>query len=204
MIDENLSEHAKKLKELLSENLEDDIDFDEILSDYGVNLKQLEDDMVNYHPRLDLGYVKLNPDAINPKYNYDSDSGFDLYSTETVHIAKFGRALVPTGLSFDIKDLNSPGTVDCFSEDMTILTVNGEKTIKELTLNDIVFSVNEHTFEVEKNIIVNIFNTDVQDILIFETENGILEVTPNSEVYTKRGLIFAKDIKENDEIMIFK
>jgi deoxyuridine 5'-triphosphate nucleotidohydrolase len=224
MIDENLSEHAKKLKELLSENLEDDIDFDEILSDYGVNLKQLEDDMVNYHPRLDLGYVKLNPEAINPKYNYDSDSGFDLYSTETVHIAKFGRALVPTGLSFDIKDgyeiqvrsksglalnqglmcLNSPGTVDCFSEDMTILTVNGEKTIKELTLNDIVFSVNEHTLEVEKNIIVNIFNTDVQDILIFETEDGILEVTPNSEVYTKRGLIFAKDIKENDEIMIFK
>ena len=61
-----------------------------------------------------------------------TDSGFDLHAIEEVIIPAFGRALVPTGLSFDIKDgyeiqvrsksglainqglmiLNSPGTVD--------------------------------------------------------------------------------------------
>ena len=137
--------------------------------------------MRNYSPKLDLGYVKLNPDAIDPKYNYESDSGFDLCSTEEITIKGFGRALVPTGLSFDIKDgheiqvrsksglainqglmvLNSPGTVDCFSEDMKILTIDGEKHIKDLKINDIVFSFNEKSLEIEKDIVVKIF--DIND-----------------------------------------
>jgi hypothetical protein len=75
--------------------------------------------------------------------------------------------------------------------------------INDLKINDIVFSLNEETLEIEKDIITNIFNTEEQEIIIFETEIGILEVTPNSEIYTKRGLLFAKDIKENDEIIVF-
>jgi len=218
-----LREYAEKLKDVMDNAGQEDFDFDELFKASGIDMKDLDEEMRNHKPLHFLGYKKLHSDAIEPIYNYPSDSGFDLYSTEEVILPPLGRALIPTGLSFDIKDgfeiqvrsksglainqglmcLNSPGTVDCFSEDMKILTVNGEKTIKELTLNDIVFSVNETTLEVEKNIITNIFNTEEQDILIFETENGVLEVTPNSEVYTKRGLIFAKDIKENDEIMVF-
>jgi dUTP pyrophosphatase len=88
--------------------------------------------MDKYSPKLDLGYVKLHPDAFDPKYNYETDSGFDLHAVEEVEIPAFGRALIPTGISFDIKDgyeiqvrsksglainqglmiLNSPGTVD--------------------------------------------------------------------------------------------
>jgi dUTP pyrophosphatase len=88
--------------------------------------------MKNYKPKLDLGFTKLHLDAVTPSYNYASDSGFDLYSVEDVTIEGLGRGLVPTGLSFDIKDgyeiqvrsksglainqglmcLNSPGTVD--------------------------------------------------------------------------------------------
>jgi dUTP pyrophosphatase len=65
-------------------------------------------------------------------YNYDSDSGFDLYSSETITIEPFGRALVPTGIKFEIPNdfeiqirpksglalnhgltvLNTPGTID--------------------------------------------------------------------------------------------
>jgi dUTP pyrophosphatase len=75
---------------------------------------------------------KLVPDAIFPKYNYPSDSGFDLHSVEEVIIPAFGRAAVPTGLSIQFEDgielqirpksglalnqgltiLNTPGTVD--------------------------------------------------------------------------------------------
>ena len=80
-----------------------------------------------------LGYKKINPQAVTPKYNYPTDSGFDLYSTIDLVLPPFGRALIPTGLKFDIDEgyelqvrtksglainhglivLNSPGTVDC-------------------------------------------------------------------------------------------
>ena len=79
-----------------------------------------------------LGVELIHEDAKFPSYAYPSDSGFDLYSTEEITIESFGRALVPTGLHFDIPDgyeiqvrsksglalkqglmvLNSPGTVD--------------------------------------------------------------------------------------------
>jgi dUTP pyrophosphatase len=68
----------------------------------------------------------------NPEYAYQSDSGFDLRSTEEVWIHSNDRKIIPTGLRFDIPEgyeiqvrsksglalnqglmvLNSPGTVD--------------------------------------------------------------------------------------------
>jgi dUTP pyrophosphatase len=68
----------------------------------------------------------------NPEYAYQSDSGFDLRSTEEVWIHSNDRNVIPTGLRFDIPEgyeiqvrsksglalnqglmvLNSPGTVD--------------------------------------------------------------------------------------------
>jgi dUTP pyrophosphatase len=68
----------------------------------------------------------------NPEYTYQSDSGFDLRSTEEVWIHSNDRKIIPTGLRFDIPEgyeiqvrsksglalnqglmvLNSPGTVD--------------------------------------------------------------------------------------------
>lgn len=79
-----------------------------------------------------LNFKKVSKDAVLPSYNYPSDSGFDLYSTEEVTISPFGRALIPTGLvvQFDeglelqvrpksglainqgLTVLNTPGTVD--------------------------------------------------------------------------------------------
>lgn len=127
-----LKEQSDKLQEFLNQHDDTEIDYDMILQEYGLDVKSLEDEMGNYAPKLDLGYVKLHPDAFDPKYNYETDSGFDLHAVEEVEIPAFGRALVPTGISFDIKDgyeiqvrsksglainqglmiLNSPGTVD--------------------------------------------------------------------------------------------
>ena len=220
----NINDYIQKLQTLIDESEQnDDIDYNMIYDEFGLDVKQLEKDMINYTQKLSLGYNKLNSEAVTPFYNYESDSGFDLYSTEEIVIPPFGRTLVPTGLSFDIKDgyeiqvrsksglainqglmvLNSPGTVDCFSEDMKILTIDGEKHIKDLKINDIVFSFNEKSLEIEKDIVVKIFDTNIQDILKIETEEGVLEVTPNSEIYTNRGIVFAKDLQENDEIIVF-
>lgn len=128
---DDLIEQSKKIQDYLNEN-QDEIDYDLIYQEYGIDIKKLEEDMLNYVPKVQLTYVKLHPDAVEPKYNYESDSGFDLYSVEEITIPAFGRSLIPTGLSFDIKDgneiqvrsksglainqglmvLNSPGTVD--------------------------------------------------------------------------------------------
>lgn len=129
---DSLKDQADKLQEFLSQHDDNELDYDMILQEYGLDVKSLEKEMDNYAPKLDLGYVKLRPDAVDPKYNYETDSGFDLHAVEEVEIPAFGRALVPTGISFDIKDgyeiqvrsksglainqglmiLNSPGTVD--------------------------------------------------------------------------------------------
>ena len=129
----NINDYIQKLQTLIDESEQnDDIDYNMIYDEFGLDVKQLEKDMINYTQKLSLGYVKLNENAVTPSYNYESDSGFDLYSTEEITIPAFGRTLVPTGLSFDIKDgyeiqvrsksglainqglmvLNSPGTVD--------------------------------------------------------------------------------------------
>ena len=135
MIEEPDLNKIKEDNDLINKYLlehKNDIDYNLIFDEYGVDIKKLEDDMMNYVPKLDLGYRKLNPKAVTPFYNYESDSGFDLYSTEEIIVDGLGRALIPTGLSFDIKDgyeiqvrsksglainqglmcLNSPGTVD--------------------------------------------------------------------------------------------
>jgi len=129
---DSLKEQADKLQDWLNQHDDNELDYDTILQEYGLDVKTLETEMKNYTPKLDLGYVKLHPNAFDPKYNYETDSGFDLHAVEEVEIPAFGRALVPTGISFDIKDgyeiqvrsksglainqglmiLNSPGTVD--------------------------------------------------------------------------------------------
>lgn len=126
-----IKEETEKINKFLLE-YENDIDYSVIYDEYGVDIKSLENDMINYVNKMDLGFFKINSEGTTPFYNYESDSGFDLYSTEEIVVEGFGRALVPTGLSFDIKDgyeiqvrsksglainqglmvLNSPGTVD--------------------------------------------------------------------------------------------
>ena len=110
----------------------DDVNFDDIMKEMDFDLEQVEKQMVEGRTLLPLNYQVIHPDAVHPKYNYESDSGFDLHSVEDVIIPPFGRAFVPSGLCFDIKDgyeiqvrtksglainqglmvLNSPGTVD--------------------------------------------------------------------------------------------
>lgn len=135
MIDNNfdeLSEKLKTLSSLLDNSNLNEISTEDMMGIFNEEMKSLNDDFENYKPKLYLGYKVLHPDAVIPKYNYEGDSGFDLHSIEEITIEPFGRALIPTGLSLDIKDgyeiqvrsksglalkeglfvLNSPGTVD--------------------------------------------------------------------------------------------
>lgn len=149
-----LKNKSEELQRMLNQDFED-INYDDIMNEFGVDVKGLERDMLNYKPQLSLPYKKLHPDAVTPFYNYPTDSGFDLHSVAEITIPAFGRALVPTGLSFDIETgheiqvrtksglainqglmvLNSPGTVDC--------GYTGE-------VKAIIFNANPHEFTITK------------------------------------------------------
>lgn len=133
---ENLNE--KELEDVLrlldSVNIDESNgpDYNAIIEAFGLDLEELETDMNSYTPKIDLPFSKSNPDAVNPNYVYETDSGFDLYSTEEIWIHSLDRKLIPTGIHIDIPDgyeiqvrsksglalkqglmvLNSPGTVD--------------------------------------------------------------------------------------------
>jgi len=129
-----------------------DIDYNAIMDEYGLDLEKLEKEMGVYQPKMKVRYSTSNKDFTEPKYAYPTDSGFDLHSTEEMYIEPFDRVLVPTGLHFDIPDgyeiqvrsksglalkqglmvLNSPGTVDQgYTGEIKVIIFNTTKnTIK--------------------------------------------------------------------------
>jgi len=129
---DELSEKLETLSKLMENSDFGNISDEDMMIIFDEEIKSLNKDFESYKPKLYLGYKILHPDAVTPKYNYGGDSGFDLHSVEEITIEPFGRALVPTGISLDIKDgyeiqvrsksglalkeglfvLNSPGTVD--------------------------------------------------------------------------------------------
>ena len=116
---------------------------------FGIDFGSLQDQLDVMSKTKNIQIELLNEDAIFPEYAYPSDSGFDLYSTEEVKLAPFGRALVPTGLklSFDIgyeiqvrpksglalkqgiTVLNTPGTVDSgYNGEIMVIVFNTNQT----------------------------------------------------------------------------
>jgi dUTP pyrophosphatase len=146
---EYVNSKISELQKMLNIDEDDEImDYNSLFEEYGVNIEQLEEDMKETSTKIELGYKVLSNYTISPFYNYPTDSGFDLYSTEDVEIDAFGRALIPTGLSFDIPSgyeiqvrsksglainqglmvLNSPGTVDAgFSGEVKVILFNTNK-----------------------------------------------------------------------------
>ena len=126
-----LKENSDKVRQMLDENFDDDM-FETILNETGIDIREFDKQFENYTPQIDLKYKKLHPDAVEPKYNYVSDSGFDLHSTLSLNVPPLGRMIVPTGIKLSIPVgyeiqvrsksglalkqglmvLNSPGTVD--------------------------------------------------------------------------------------------
>ena len=123
-----LMDDFKELQKLL-ESL-GDTNLGDLSEEIGIDLEELENQMFNQVPKMDLEYSSTNEKDLS--YAYDSDSGFDLYSIEEVTIEGLGRALVPTGVRINIPYgfevqirtksglalnqgimvLNSPGTID--------------------------------------------------------------------------------------------
>jgi dUTP pyrophosphatase len=127
--DLNLDDLLREYEDLESE---DDIDMDDLSKLFGFTIEELEKGFEEYSPKLDVGYEMLDGDMKSPSYAYETDSGFDLFSTIDTVLEPLERVLIPTGLKIDIPEnyevqvrtksglafnrglmvLNSPGTVD--------------------------------------------------------------------------------------------
>lgn len=148
----NFKDELKVLQDFLSKISNENSNEDNILLSEE-DLEELSSEMDNMYYKVELGYTSKDGKLLN--YNYESDSGFDLFSSEQITLEPFGRALVPTGISFNIPEgfeiqirsksglainqglmvLNSPGTVD--------QGYTGEILV-------IVFNTNNHSVIIEK------------------------------------------------------
>jgi dUTP pyrophosphatase len=148
----NFKDELETLQNFLKQMSNSNTDEDELLiSDE--DMSDLTDEMENMVYKVDLNYTSKEGRILS--YNYESDSGFDLYSTEQITIPEFGRALVSTGIVLDIPEgfeiqirsksglalnqglmvLNSPGTID-------------QGYIGEIKI--ILFNTNNHSVIVER------------------------------------------------------
>jgi dUTP pyrophosphatase len=130
MKDEFMSELNKIIPDLSQDENYGDM-YKKITDKLGIDLEQLEREMEQMSSeKVTLKYTSST--GKNLMYNYDSDSGFDLYSSDEYTIPAFGRMLIPTGISFQIPQdfeiqirpksglalnhgltvLNTPGTID--------------------------------------------------------------------------------------------
>ena len=171
-INKELDSELNKLLEVI-ENLNfsaGDLDDDDTESEeVNKSLTELDDYMNQELLKVELPFKKLNPDSIVPTFAYSLDSGFDLYSIEEVGLLPFGRALVPTGLAFEVPDgtelqvrsksglainqglmvLNSPGTVDC--------GYLGEIKVIVMNMNNYAVTIEKHQ-KVAQGVLCPVFN----------------------------------------------
>ena len=126
-----IMEQFEKIKEQAGIEPDDESkkEIEELL---GFSMEEFDVDINRRLKTRTLQVKKIHEDAVDPFYNYESDSGFDLHSVEEITLEPLGRGLVPTGLVFGIPEeyevqvrpksglalkqgltvLNTPGTVD--------------------------------------------------------------------------------------------
>jgi dUTP pyrophosphatase len=132
----NIQQKIKKLDEIKSKiygiELNEENDLPSTLESLGIDVDLISSHFDSqFESKINLEYTNSSINK-EPEYAYDSDSGFDLRSTEELWVQAHDRKLIPTGLCFDIPDgyeiqvrsksglalnqglmvLNSPGTVD--------------------------------------------------------------------------------------------
>lgn len=139
-----------------SKLLNDD-NFDEMYSkltnQLGIDIKMLEEDLEkSNNGKITINYTTQTGKLLH--YNYLSDSGFDLMSTIDYEIPEFGRALIPTGISFELPEdyeiqvrpksglainhgltvLNTPGTIDeGYTGEVKVIVFNTNKQPFKIT-----------------------------------------------------------------------
>lgn len=93
----------------------------------------------------------------------------------------------------------------CLPPNTKILTSKGEESIENIKVNDLVFSYNEDTGNIELKKVSQLFSRKYEGELIeIETENSTVRMTPNHKVFTEnRGWVEAGKLNVDDIILSF-
>jgi len=124
---------TKDLERLFGDNeINEDVELNNLMNEYGIDLNELEKVFTDDIPKVQMKIKLVHESAVLPKFAYNTDSGFDLYSVDEYTIPPMGRSLISTGIIIDVPEnheiqirsksglainqglfvLNSPGTVD--------------------------------------------------------------------------------------------
>lgn len=149
----NIKETAKLLNKL--RNISENSTPEDVMSSLGIDESALNSMMQDFENMKVVLEYKKDSNNEDLSYNYPSDSGFDLRANEEIYLAPFGRALVPTGIYFNIPKnyeiqvrpksglainkgltvLNTPGTVDeGYTGEIKVIVINMDnisQTIKK-------------------------------------------------------------------------
>ena len=139
----NIKETAKLLNKL--RNISENSTPEDVLSSLGIDESALDSMMQDFENMKVILEYKKDSNNEDLSYNYPSDSGFDLRANEEINLAPFGRALVSTGIYFNIPKnyeiqirpksglainkgltvLNTPGTVDeGYTGEIKVIVIN--------------------------------------------------------------------------------
>lgn len=223
-----LEDYLKRLEDIDRQLNDESSSPDDLILEVNKILNSLSSDIeINRDGKSSIVTLKYinksnNPD---PTFAHEGDSGFDLRAnlSKDVTINEGSVEIIPTGLYFEVNKgleiqirsrsgmavnskvfvLNSPGTVDCVTEDTVIKTIHGNITIKKIFEEDIneIFSFNEENFITEVDIIDDIWIVNDIECLNVKTENSSVIIPLTKEVYTKRGWVQSKDLTYDDEIL---
>jgi len=173
-----MSEEIKKIQdELLQQMFEGNINVEKLMSEYYSRDTNSTFNFMNDFTKLKLKFQNnsTNPD---PEYAKKSDSGFDLRANldSPISLMPLGRALIPTGLFFEIPDgyeiqvrprsglaissgitvLNTPGTVDA--------GYRGEIKVILINLSDKLFTVN-HGDKIAQAVLTNVATSTFTELI---------------------------------------
>ena len=93
----------------------------------------------------------------------------------------------------------------CLVPDTLIKTQRGDIPIIDIKENDLVYSFNENTNNIELKKVDQLFKREYNGELIeLQVDGRVLRLTPNHKVYTQnRGYIEASNLQLDDTILIF-
>jgi len=141
---DEINSQFNKIKNM--SEVEPDIDYaKELESLFNLDFEGMTKEFELMYSQKEIYIETLFEDVKTPKYEYKTDSGFDLISTKEVIIPPFGRSLIPTGIKLGIPEgteiqvrpksglainmgitvLNTPGTVDCgYTGEIKVIVFN--------------------------------------------------------------------------------
>ncbi|KKQ48969.1 MAG: hypothetical protein US68_C0021G0005 [Candidatus Shapirobacteria bacterium GW2011_GWE1_38_10] len=102
----------------------------------------------------------------------------------------------PMPLNADVYD-----ALYCIAKGQLITTKTGFKKIEDIKVGDEIASYNESTKKVEFTQVLLSSSSEKTNLVEIETEKGLLVVTEDHQIFTKRGWVEAGQLNEDDLLL---